>query len=227
MPDFRRLVGTALIAGVAAGLWLSAARQLWVVPLVLRAETFESATPGHVDAPAHHEWQPAEGLERNGWTWVANTLASFGFALLLVAGFGLRGRSVGWARGLLWGLAGFAVFSLAPAWGLPPALPGTPEAPLAARQAWWLACVAGTAAGLGVLAFVPAWRWRWLGLPLLLLPHVFGAPHVAEPVPPGVAALAHRFIAITLAVNLGGWLVMGGVGGWAWQRVWRPKDPVP
>lgn len=221
MMLFRRLVGTALVAGVVAGIALSAARQAWVVPLILRAEQVEHAAAPHAHAPGipeRHEWQPAEGFERIAWTWVATTLAGFGFALLLVAAYALSGRPVDAKRGLLWGLAGFLAASLAPALGLPPALPGVPEADLAARQIWWLGTVAASAAALALLAFGPRPWLRLLGLPLLALPHLIGAPRAPEPLPAALAELAPRFIAATLLCNLAFWLLLGAVSGWAWGR---------
>jgi cobalt transporter subunit CbtA len=233
MQHFRRLIGAALLAGLIAGLWLSAARQIWVVPLILQAEALEGPPPAHGDHPGHgtpadgphaqpadgvREWQPAGGFERNAWTWAANAITSIGFALLLAAGYGLSGRPVTGLRGLLWGLAGFAVFSLAPAWGLPPALPGAPEMPLAARQLWWLETVTATAGGLCLLAFAGRRWWRWLGLPLLALPHVVGAPHALAVLPAPLADLTRQFVAATLLVNLSSWLVLGAVSGWVWSK---------
>jgi cobalt transporter subunit CbtA len=232
MVLLRRLIGTALLAGVIAGLVLSAARQVWVVPLILSAEDFEIPSDGHAGhggrpairaaAPERSEapavWQPAAGLERHAWTWAANSLTGFGFAVLLVCAYSLSGRAVDAKRGLLWGCAGFLAASGAPALGLPPALPGAPEAGLAARQVWWLGTVAATAGGLALLAFGGApWR-RLLGLPLLALPHLIGAPRAGEALPAALAALTARFIAATLLINLGFWLLLGLVSGWAWRR---------
>src|SRR5205807_3047641 len=107
-------------------------------------------------APA--EWEPARGLERTGYTVLADVLAGIGFAFLLAGGVALaqlRGYPVDARRGLIWGAAGFAVFALAPAIGLPPELPGMQAAALVARQEWWLMTAAATALGLGLLVFVP------------------------------------------------------------------------
>src|SRR5260370_596802 len=104
-------------------------------------------------APHEPEWAPETGIERAAYTLVADLLTAIGFALLLAAGFTLRGGAVTWRDGLFWGLAGFATFTLAPGLGLPPAIPGTEAAPLAARQIWWLATVASTGCGLALLAF--------------------------------------------------------------------------
>jgi adenosylcobinamide kinase/adenosylcobinamide-phosphate guanylyltransferase len=52
---------------------------------------------------------------------------------------------------MFWGLAGFAVFTLAPGLGLPPELPAMPAADLLARQVWWIGTAAATAIGLADL----------------------------------------------------------------------------
>jgi predicted cobalt transporter CbtA len=87
-----------------------------------------------------------------------------------------------------------------------------------ARQVWWLATVLCSGSGLALLAFASGRWWRWLGIPLLILPHLVGAPHTGEPLPPQLAELAPRFVATTLAVNLGFWLLLGAVSGWWWPR---------
>src|SRR6185437_4569467 len=110
-------------------------------------------------------------LVRHMLTWLATMLTSVGFAFLLAGAFAVSGREVDWREGLLWGLAGFAAFALAPAFGLPPELPGSVAADLVSRQAWWIGTVAATLAGLGILAFYPA---NWvipIGIGLLLAPH--------------------------------------------------------
>lgn len=221
MSHFRRIVAAALLAGLVAGLWLSAARQLWVVPLILQAEELEQVTTPHghpLDVSAHPEVPPAVLFARHAWTWVANVLTFLGFAFLVAAGMELSGRGGSILGGLGWGLAGFAVFSLAPGLALPPVLPGVPEAPLAARQLWWLVSVSCTAAGLSLLAFGPGWR-RALVLILLPIPYLVGAPQPSAPSPAALADLSQRFAILTLAVNLSAWLVLGAVSGWGWRRL--------
>ena len=66
---------------------------------------------------------------------------------------------------MFWGLAGFAVFMLAPVLGLPPELPGMPAAPLLPRQVVVAATVVATAGGLALLVFraSPLWAARGRG----------------------------------------------------------------
>jgi cobalt transporter subunit CbtA len=123
----------------------------------------------------------------------------------------LRGAPVDARRGLLWGLAGFACFVLAPALGLPPKPPGAAVGELAARQAWWFGAVLATAGGLWLISR-PAWSTRLLALVLLLLPHAIGAPPSAgaDLVPP---SLALRFAFTSVATNLVFWLALGALCG--------------
>src|SRR5882724_7718388 len=115
---FRRIFVTALLAGVAAGLFAAGAQRVKLVPLIQQAEFYEaageaSAGHGHTGmAMATAEWEPQDGLERTLYTVLADVLAGIGFALILTAAVacaGLAGHTVDARRGLLWGAAGFAV----------------------------------------------------------------------------------------------------------------------
>ena len=135
--------------------------------------------PHQPTMPPQRNGNRPPGIERAGYTLIADLLAGIGFALLLagaVALARLRGYAIDARSGLLWGAAGFAVFALAPAIGLPPELPGMSAAELAARQQWWLLTAAATAAGLGLVIFARPAPLRVLGAVLLVLPHLIGAP---------------------------------------------------
>src|SRR5438046_5651778 len=209
----RHIFFTALIAGTVAGLFAAGVQHLKLIPLIAAAEVYEAAG-AHADhqhdaaqqASHQHdaapEWEPAPGIERAGYTVVADVLAGIGFALVLIGGVAmarLGGYAVDARRGLIWGAAGFAVFALAPAIGLPPELPGMEAASLAARQQWWLLTAAATAAGLGLVIFTRQVPLRVLGAVLLVLPHLIGAP--AAPTGPTVvpAELAAEFATASLA----------------------------
>lgn len=223
----QRLLIAALLAGIAAGLALTGIQALRAVPLIHQAEVYESAAQqaemAHGQAGHEDEgWQPVDGLERFAYTLLANLLAGIGFALLLVAGYGFF-RPRDWRGGLLWGLAGFGIFALAPALGLPPELPGTASAGLHTRQLWWLLAAGSTAAGLGLIAFAPRWGWKALGLALLVLPHAVGAPHPAHEAMAAPAELAHQFVVASLLSNLAFWLVLGPLTAWLFGRL-VPRD---
>lgn len=226
---FRRVFATALIAGALCGLGISAVQELTTTPLILHAETFEKSGDAaldsgvrfagrafaHGDAPAG---TPTGGLERALYTTLANVLAGVGFALLLAACFALAGRPVDGRTGVLWGIAGFATVNLAPALGLPPEVPGTLAAELAARQGWWLLCAVATAAGLWAMALRGGGVWTALGIALLAAPHLIGAPQperMGGAVPPELAA---QFAAASLVTAAIFWCGLGWLSGALWKR---------
>lgn len=210
-----RIVATALLAGLAAGLVLSVVQQAWVGPLIFEAETFETAA-------GDSAWAPGDGLERTLYSALANILIGVGYALLLGGAIALSRRAIDWRRGLLWGLAGFVAFGVAPALGLPPDPPGIDAGELAPRQLWWLGTVAATALGLWLLTQTKQ-RILWLlGALALVAPHVVGAPVVDlhdATVPPG---LIDEFIAASLVATGMFWLVLGGMSGFL-----APRSPSP
>ncbi|MFP6758258.1 MAG: CbtA family protein [Alphaproteobacteria bacterium] len=219
---FGRIIFAAALAGLAAGLALTAIQAYAVIPLILEAETYEDQGPvtddhGH-ESEDSAAWAPADGGERLIFTLATNVIAGIAFALLLTAAMALIGTG-DWRRGMIWGLAGYATFSLAPAFGLPPELPGMAAGELGARQIWWAATAASTAAGLALLLLVPRVALRALGAVLIVVPHVIGAPHpdgaTASAVP---AELAASFVSATLVANLLFWLVIGGASAWAFSR---------
>ncbi len=189
------------------------------------SETPPAAVVGH-DHAAHdhadhqHEhaaeaWEPKDGFERNAYTAAANVLTGIGFALLLAGFFsvqsGTTGESVSWHQGLMWGLAGFAVFTIAPGLGLPPELPGVPAAPLLSRQIWWVIAASATAAGLGLIFFRRSVPAAIAGLVLIALPHLIGAPeleHVDTNVP---SSLSHQFVVAVTLTSLVFWFALGGL----------------
>lgn len=221
MAVFRRLLLAALCAGLLSGVLAAAAHQLGTVPLILQAEAYEhpAAQAGQAhDHPAIAEWEPENGVERTAYTLAADLLTGIGFALILAAGLALRGGDADWRDGLFWGLAGFAAFTVAPGLGLPPELPGSEAAPLAARQLWWIATAAATAAGLALLAFTRAPGWAMLAAALIVGPHLYGAPQAAAHGQAAPAALAHRFAVAATLVSFLFWCALGAATGYFYRR---------
>ncbi len=251
---FRRIIFAALLVGGLSGLLLSAVQRWQVIPIIDAAEQFENArTPqavgtagdpaaghshSHADASHSHEaeaWAPADGLERVAFTLLSNVLAAFGFALMMMAAMAIvvrqqtlaphRAAKLDWRYGLLWGVAGYLVFFVAPSLGHPPEIPGMVAAPLGSRQVWWILAAGCTAAGLAMTAFGKS-PWRWGGLVLVALPHVVGVPQSGVSpfvgFPADAAAemsrLAQQFVWATALANALFWLALGGLSGWAIQR---------
>ncbi len=149
-------------------------------------------------------------------------MTAIGFALLLVTASELGGGLSGWRQGVFWGLAGYAVFTLAPGLGLPPELPGMPAADLVARQLWWIGTALATAAGLALLVFRRSLAWTVLGIGLIVAPHLVGAPKpdsFETAVPEG---LLHDFVVAVAVTSLLFWVLLGGMAGYFRARLMRP-----
>ncbi|TGR26077.1 MULTISPECIES: CbtA family protein [unclassified Mesorhizobium] len=158
-------------------------------------------------------WAPADGLERFAFSVLANIVTGIGFALVLVAVSEFAGGVGNWRQGVFWGLAGFAVFTLAPGLGLQPELPAMPAADLLPRQIWWSATVAATAIGLGLIVFRRSLPLTILAVLLIVAPHIVGAPQpdsFETPIPEG---LHHQFVVAVTVTNLVFWLLLGAVVG--------------
>lgn len=223
---FRRIVFSAVVAGLLAGALLTAVQQLQVVPIILEAESYEVTVPeatthAHADGSRHeHEgWSPEDGLERTFWTGIANVGMGIGFALLLAAAFSLRGNNVSWRQGLVWGLGGYAAFFVLPAVGLPPELPGTESSALHDRQAWWLLTVTLSATGIVLLALARGWAWKVAGAVLIAMPHLIGAPHPESHTALAPPDLLRTFIVATAIANAVFWAVLGAGSAIAFKRL--------
>jgi len=232
MSLFRAIVFTSVLAGLIVGLAVSAVQLLGTSQLILQAEVYEKA--GQAQLPAVHEhvhpqgmvgddpsaltahehgtdsWEPSDGLERNALTAVANILTAIGYSLVLTGLIALRGRPATWRDGLTWGLAGFACVMIAPMLGLPPELPGTPSAPLVARQIWWIGTALATAAGIALISFQRTLRAAVPAIVLIVAPHIIGAPtapmgeHALAP-----EDLAHQFVMVAVFSSLVFWALLG------------------
>jgi cobalt transporter subunit CbtA len=238
----RIFLTVALLAGISAGLVNWGVHMFGATPLILEAELYENAG-GETAEPAasattvetevtahshdagtaehHHDaeaWAPADGWERNLYTLGADVVTGVGLAFLLTAAIVFFGKGADWRRGLLWGLAGFASFTLAPAFGLPPELPGTEAAPLLDRQLWWIGTVIATAGGLFAAARLRNVYGYAIAVVLIALPHIIGAPQpeVAGGLAP--AELEHKFILVAIASSLVFWLVLGVLTGAFFKR---------
>ncbi len=218
MDHFRRIVYSALIAGLLAGVALSLVQRFQVIPLVLEAETYEAVaaqSQAHGQGPYHGHTQSS--LVRSSFTVLANTLIGIAFALLLVAAYTLRPPG-NMLQGLCWGLGGFVVFFVAPALGMPPELPGMQAAPLAERQAWWRLSVSCAAVALALITLQRRWFVRFLGAAMLFIPFLSGAPEAPTGISNLPAQLPQQFFWATACANLVFWLVLGLATTWLYKR---------
>ncbi|PMU20474.1 MULTISPECIES: CbtA family protein [unclassified Pseudomonas] len=222
----KRIAQTAGFTGLLAALLLTLLQSFWVAPLILQAETFENAPAAtevheHADATAHtHDaeaWEPGDGWQRVLSTTGGNLVVAVGFALMLAGLYTLRAPTRT-AQGLLWGLAGYATFVLAPTLGLPPELPGTAAADLAQRQIWWIGTAASTAAGIALIVFGRNWLLKILGVAILAVPHVIGAPQPEVHSMLAPEALEAQFKIASQLTNVAFWLALGLISAWLFRR---------
>lgn len=245
----RVFLTVALLAGIGAGVVNWAIHMFGTSPLILEAEVYENAgeaaAPAEPAAPADaatgavvaqeagdghdHEhdaeaWEPADGWQRNLFTLGADVVTGVGYGLLLMAAIVFFGKGADWRRGLLWGVAGFACFTLAPSFGLPPELPGTEAAPLLQRQLWWIGTVIATGAGLYAAVRLRNIAGYAIGVALIALPHVIGAPQPETPGALAPAELEHKFIIVAVATSLVFWLVLGVLTGAFFNRYAKNEE---
>ena len=220
---FTRILTSALIAGAVAGLCAALLQLYFLQPVLLHAELYETGELVHFGGgegnPAAH---PAISLDpmRDGLSVIFSMLIYAGYALILVALMSLaadRGAVIDARTGLLWGVAGFVAFHLAPGFSLAPEVPGVAAADVGARQMWWFATVAASGLALWLIAYGTSALWWAAGIALLLAPHVIGAPEpetFAGPVPTELGALyASRVLGVGLAV----WTLLGVLAGALWS----------
>ena len=221
-----RIARTAGFSGLLAALLLTLLQSFWVAPLILEAETYESSAPAahheHGSEVAAHEhsaeaWSPEDGWQRVLSTTGGNLVVAVGFALILAALYSLREPKRA-ATGALWGLAGFAVFCLAPTLGLPPELPGTAAADLLQRQLWWVSTAASTAVAIALLVFGKHWALKVLGVAILVVPHIFGAPQPLVHSSLAPEALESQFKIASQLTNFAFWLALGVISAWLFRR---------
>lgn len=233
-----RTLLVALVAGILAGAAVTPLQHWTTVPLILQAETYENGgvphephdhsaltlvTPAHAHTTAGAADGEDAGATRTAGSLLANLVIGAGFALLLTAASLASNRPVTARNGAVWGLVGFAVFTLAPSFGLSPELPAMPAADLHARQLWWLATVLLTAGGLALLLLRPEAMARAAGVALLVLPHLIPVPHPADISSPIPATLAAEFVMASLMAAGVFWVLAGFLTGVLADRFAAPR----
>lgn len=220
---FSKIVVSALIAGFGAGLFAALLQFAFVQPILLHAELFETGALTHFGAaPSAAQVAHAGGIDimRDGLSVMFSSLIYVGYALMLLAAMVVaeeRGQEITARAGIIWGIAGFITVQMAPAFGLPPELPGMNAADVEARQIWWFATVAATGAALWLIAFGQNWAMWGVAIILLAAPHIIGVPMpdtLTGPAPPELGA---EFAARAIGVGLAVWTTLGLLLGAAWS----------
>ncbi|EEE48165.1 putative cobalt transporter subunit (CbtA) (plasmid) [Labrenzia sp. THAF191b] len=218
-----RLLVSGLFAGAAAGLIAALLQLIFVQPVLLHAELYESGELVHFGTEAVSAQQELGGIDplRDGLSVIFTMLTYTGYAFILLAGMAIaemRGAVITGRNGLLWGVAGFVAFHFAPGFSLAPEVPGVAAADVFARQIWWWATVLTAGAGLWLIAFGRNWMAWGAAAMLLLAPHVIGAPEpdtFTGPVPTEIGAM---FASRAFGVGMAAWLLLGCFAGFFWQR---------
>lgn len=227
-----KILIAAILAGIAAGVFATAMQSWRVIPLIIEAERYENGTASGIaqnhGAALQNDTDAANlgsfhasgiDAERTFHTLLANGVIGVGFSLLLTAAILLLNRPITASSGLIWGIAGFVVFVLAPSVCLPPELPGMPAGDLVQRQIWWLVTVLCTAAGLYLLAFHRKLPLMLMAVALIVTPHVPGGPRpitMESGVPAGLAA---EYVVATFVASVLFWLFLGGLVGYLFRRI--------
>ncbi|MEM9471430.1 MAG: CbtA family protein [Pseudomonadota bacterium] len=226
---FSRIVTSALFAGAAAGLITGVLQLIFVQPVLLHAELYESGQLVHFGGTAVSAAQDVGGIDlvRDGLSVVFTMAIYTGYALLMLAAVAFaeeRGHTMTVRHGIIWGIAGFVAVHLAPGFTLAPEVPGVAAADVYARQVWWFATVAAAAVAMWLIAFGKNWVMWAAAVILLAAPHVIGAPEpdtFTGPVPTEIGAL---FAARALGVGLAAWVLTGLFAGYFWQREGERED---
>lgn len=238
---FRQVFLAAIAAGLIVGVLISAVQSITTTPLIIAAEEYELAaleTPkltfatfqsdeqpriilahSNADDEGSEAWAPETMFQRVTATLLANVLTAVAYSLLLVGCYAIWRHELSGRIGILWGAAGFTIFTLAPALGLAPELPGSMAADLALRQAWWLGAAAATGLGIWLLVFGRSWAWHSAGIIVMVIPHIVGAPQPDEfggTAPPELAA---HFAAASIVTSAIFWAMLGWFSGSFYQRL--------
>lgn len=220
---FQRFLITSLFAGAAAGLIAGILQLVFVQPVLLHAELYESGALVHfgADPVSAHPDLPGFDAVRDGLSLIFTMLTYTGYTLVLVALMSIaedRGAQIDGRSGILWGIAGFVTFHFAPGLSLAPEVPGVAAADVGSRQIWWWGTVIAAGVAMWLLAFGRNWTMWGVAVILLVTPHLIGAPEpdvFTGPVPTEIGAL---FAARAFGVGLAAWVLVGTFAGHFWQR---------
>ena len=219
---FSRILTSALFAGAAAGLIAALLQLVFVQPVLLHAELYETGELVHFGGAAvsAHPELPGFDLMRDGLSIVFTMLTYTGYALVMVALMSVaegRGAEINARAGLIWGLAGFITFHFAPGLTLAPEVPGVAAAAVGDRQVWWTATVAAAGIAMWLIAFGGNKISYLIAAVLLLVPHLIGAPEPDVFSGPGPTEIGALVAARAFGVGMVAWVLVGTFAGYFWQ----------
>ena len=212
----KNLFVSAICAGVVAGLTAALLQFIFVIPVLMEGELFETGARlhfGNDGSPQSDRGVPGLGDDwsRHSMTVAFNIITYTGYGLILAAMISyaaLKGSIIPSRQGVIWGLCGFIAVQLAPAIGLPPELPGTLAAEIGPRQMWWLGTIVATAVGMGLIAFGRSYL-PLTGIVIIAIPQLIGAPHLDVFFGVAPPELATEFVTLSLGTAAAGWAILG------------------
>ncbi|MBP3365299.1 MAG: CbtA family protein, partial [Pseudomonas sp.] len=86
------------------------------------------------------------------------------------------------------------------------------------RQLWWVSTAASTAVAIALLVFGKHWALKVLGVAIVLVPHLFGAPQPLVHSSLAPEALESQFKLAAQLTNLAFWLALGVISAWLFRR---------
>lgn len=217
-----RILVSAMFAGVATGLIAALLQLIFVQPVLLHAELYESGELVHFGSAAvsANPELPVFDALRDGMSILFAGLVYTGYALIMVGLMSTaeqNGHEITPKNGMFWGLAGFIAFHFAPGMSLAPEVPGVASADLGLRQIWWFSTVISAGLAMWLLAFGKSSIAYGIAAVLLMAPHVIGAPMPSTftgPVPTEIGSL---FAARAFGVGMASWTILGVCAGYFWN----------
>ena len=220
---FLRILTIALFAGFIAGVISAVMQMIFLQPILLHAELYEAGNLIHFgnSMVSGSHLIPTFDFQRNALNVLFSALIYTGYALILTSLFSYASSlnlKIDNVRAILFGICGFVTVQLSPAFGLPPELPGVAAAELIPRQIWWFFCVISTGLGFWIIAFGGNLIFIMVGVILILLPHIIGAPQPLMFIGPTPPELASHFASRALTIGLVTWSCLGISIGYFWRK---------
>ena len=222
---FKNLLLVGLLAGVMSGSFLTLLQAVIVIPLIHEAEQYERQLPVMGSETGQHErdgpgreWEPANGWERFAFTWLANVSIAAGFGLMMAGIMSLHPPK-SWTQAVLFGVAGYYAFFLAPAFLLPPELPGSDSSHLQSRQVIWLYTVVVSLVSMALVSFSTRPWLRLLGLVSLASPFLLFTQEDVRYSVPVPSELIEQFTRMTAVTNALLWATISLYVRWLFLKV--------